>query len=759
MSEESVNVLLEDRNGNEISTTLLDNESLENEEKEGKYYYVSAGDNESITSRIACGQVEIFPTIVEQSSESDEESTRKSEKYQKSSIISALGKVVIPLTSSSSNTLNISNTSEKSKECLERNSINNNSIVDNDDQASFDGRKDKNDSSSQSPVEQKVLKMQSQEWEVHNEQKDKKIKGILNKSQPNNNNKNHQYVFQATNTEGCNKDHKYSTDSKYEVVDFNSESTIIQEDNETKKPESTIRFSDTMKSFSNLQKNDKKEKDEKDIKNSKEPIEIQSSEEYNIPYTNFSKSQLIMIYLIIVYIGFLGPLCGNIYIPALPVIQDAFGVGVTEINGTVAIFMALFAVMPLIWGIYADFGGRKFLYIISLIILACANTLLAAVPANIVALYILRCVQVVGASAAISLGTGTVADISDLKDRGKAIALFMLGPNMGPILAPVFAGLILMNGDDWRWLFGFTAIASGAALVAVLVLLPETLRCIVGNSDPRWSNTPNQYSENADYEENQFQERRCQTPWKLFSHLGPQKPVSDSQEFRNLYPHPPKLSFQSYIKLFFHPPILCASLSISFLFSSYYALSVTLARFLKNNYNYDMLQIGGAYACPGISMILGSQSGGWISDRMRRRWVRCHEGEQYPCEYRLHLQYLGIALCVIGCIGYGWSIEKKYHIALILTFSGILAFGLTLCNNTSMTYLTELFPKRVSGVISVCSFYRNVGAAISSLIAAKLVNAIGAGWAFTYFGLCNVIPFFLIFYVINRKKINERLRL
>ncbi|CCH59284.1 hypothetical protein TBLA_0B04480 [Henningerozyma blattae CBS 6284] len=475
-----------------------------------------------------------------------------------------------------------------------------------------------------------------------------------------------------------------------------------------------------------------------------------------IPYTKFTKAQQFVIFCIIVYIGFLGPMCGNIYIPALPILQEEFQVTTTTINGTVSIFMGLFAFMPLVWGMFADFGGRKFLYIISLFIFTVANILLASLPANIIALYLVRVLQVVGASAAISLGTGTVADISPPKHRGKSVALFMLGPNMGPIIAPIIAGLILMNSNQWRWLFGFSAICTGVALMIVIVILPETLRCIVGNNDPKWSRSQrgtSQYNESkekfeGDREEIREIESLNDPRWNLCSNLGIQKPVSDDEQFKQLYPKPPKPTLKQYGKLFIYPPITLVSTSIAFLFSSYYGFSVTFAHFLKEDYNYGMLQIGGAYSCPGICMILGSQSGGWLSDNLRKRWLKKNEGQNFPIERRLVLQFIGIVLSIIGSIGYGWSIKKHYHIAIVLMFSGFLAFGLTWCNNTTMTYLTELIPRRVSGVIAVCSFFRNVGAAVSAAISMKLVDKIGVEWTFTYFGVCNLIPLFILIVLI-----------
>lgn len=455
------------------------------------------------------------------------------------------------------------------------------------------------------------------------------------------------------------------------------------------------------------------------------------------PYTCYNGRQILIIFSIIIFIGFLGPMAGNIYIPALPLLQKEFNVGTTTINSTVSVFMAVFSIGPLFWGFYADLTGRKFLYVVSLSSLVVVNILLATVPSNIAALYILRIFQAFGSSSVIALGTGTVTDIISPRHRGKAIAYFMMGPNMGPILAPIIAGLILMRSDTWRWLFGFTSIMSGTGLLLVVAILPETLRCIVGNRDPKWT----------------AKDKQLSGPRIEFcKDLGIQRPRDNGIQFEKLYPRPAKPTLKMYWKMLKFPPLLIASMSSAMLFTNYYAFSVTFSHFLQSSYNFSMLSVGIAYVCPGIAMLLGSQIGGHLSDHLRQKWLRKHEKQTFPLEYRLLLQVWGILINTIGCIGYGWSIQRHYHVVVIFVFSALNAFGLTWANNTTMTYLTELMSKRVSGAIAISSFLRNIGATISSAIIIILCQEMGSGWCFTGLGLCNILSLLAIWYLIHYQR-------
>lgn len=469
---------------------------------------------------------------------------------------------------------------------------------------------------------------------------------------------------------------------------------------------------------------------------SKETLAFNKSVD-TLKYSAFTRGQKIMIFGIIMFIGFLGPTSGNIYVPALPLLQQKFHTTTGIINATVSVFMAVFAVGPLFWGIFADFGGRKILYLISLFLMVIVNILLATLPENIGCLFFLRIMQAFSSSSVIALGAGTVTDLISPVNRGKAIAYFMMGPNIGPIIAPVIAGLILINENNWRWLFGFTAIMSGAALLLVFIFLPETLRCIVGNGDPNWKYTGLIEPKH----------KTTRAPWKFCKDIGILKPCSDDPRFQELFPRPNKIGIKGYWMMIKSKPIMFTSIANSFLFANYYAFSVTFSSFLKTQYNYSMLKIGLCYVCPGLAMVIGSQIGGHLSDLLRKRWKRKHGSKPFALEKRLMLNIVGIVINSIGCIGYGWSIHESLPIPVILLFTAFIASGLTWCNNTTMTYLTEMLSRKAASTVALSSCFRNIAAAISSLIISTMCNLMGTGWCFTGLGLLNVVSIILIVYL------------
>lgn len=196
-----------------------------------------------------------------------------------------------------------------------------------------------------------------------------------------------------------------------------------------------------------------------------------------------------------------------------------------------------------------------------------------------------------GAASVLSLGAGTVADITEPKRRASAISIVLLGPQLGPVLGPLLGGTIT-GGASWRWIFGFlgmdppfclwddrihidklfhSAITCFAVYVILLFCLPETLRSIVGNGS-------------------------CYTNESWIIRLKFRQPrVADPTEF----PRPPPPTLLGLIKLLRYAPITIVSVNNALLFAAFYGINVTLPRFLEEYYDFTSTEVGVAYLAPG----------------------------------------------------------------------------------------------------------------------------------------------------------------
>ncbi|EAQ88648.1 hypothetical protein CHGG_05267 [Chaetomium globosum CBS 148.51] len=365
------------------------------------------------------------------------------------------------------------------------------------------------------------------------------------------------------------------------------------------------------------------------------------------PYSAFLLWRRRFILIIITVAGFFGPLAGGIYLPALPGLEHEFQASATAINISVSVFMLTFAFGPLFWSSFADWKGRRPLYLISLAIYIGSNVLLAAVPANYGALVLLRIVQAFGSSAVVSMGAGSVADTTEPKGRAFAMSIFLTGPQCGPVLGPVLGGALAEA--DWRWIFGFLAISGFALWLVILFALPETLRARVGNG--------------AIYESRGF----FVWPPQLSSPLAPSWARG---------PAPPKPTLKGYWRLFVYPPIGIVTINTALLYSTYFAIAVQLPTELAVRYHWSSSAVGAGFLAVGVAMIVGSLCGGRFSDWRRARAAKVAPDGKVDPEFRLADQIWGVLVCVAGCVMYGWLIQFSCHPAAVLFATFLSEFHL-----------------------------------------------------------------------------------
>lgn len=437
-------------------------------------------------------------------------------------------------------------------------------------------------------------------------------------------------------------------------------------------------------------------------KKSSSPAE-ETAKSIDEPYCSLSFKRKAIIIGVVTVTGCLGPISGNIYVPILPRLQDVFQVSRTAMNGTISVFMGVFAFAPLIWASWADYGGRKSLYLGPLLFFIVANILLATVPANIGALYVLRIVQAVGASSVMSVGAGTIADVIEPKNRAKAISIFMWGPQLGPVFGPL---LSMISTASWRWIFGFLAIFGFVVYLCILFLLPETLRYLVGDC--------------SCYLDGIFVKPR------LF-----QRKVVEG------YPRPPKPSIKNYYHLIKFKPVLLCSINSGMLFASFYGVMVTFSHILQDHYSFNDVQTSLSYLCPGCALIIGLTIGGWLSDKLRGRIIA--QSRIYVPENRFSIQVAGLFLSMTGLIGYAWTVDKHAPVWSIFIFTFLSGFGMTWVFVATTTYLTECLTTQPSANVAIGNLMRNIAAAICTAIIDILIKKMGFGWCMTGLGLLNLI--------------------
>jgi multidrug resistance protein len=78
-----------------------------------------------------------------------------------------------------------------------------------------------------------------------------------------------------------------------------------------------------------------------------------------------------------------------------------------------------------------------------------------------------------GACTADAIAGGLMADIWGPLQRGRAFAVFMAAPLLGPGVGPII-GAYISDGISWRWAFWITSIAAAVFFAAAVIFLKET---------------------------------------------------------------------------------------------------------------------------------------------------------------------------------------------------------------------------------------------------------------------------------------------
>ena len=125
----------------------------------------------------------------------------------------------------------------------------------------------------------------------------------------------------------------------------------------------------------------------------------------------------------------------KIFKASLLQVSAALNTTPTITNLSVAFYMLSMSIFPLWWSSFSETLGRRTIYVVSFSLFLLWN-ILSALSKNIAMLVIMRILGGGAAASVQAVGAGTMADIWEPRERGKAMGIFYLGPLMGYVRAP-----------------------------------------------------------------------------------------------------------------------------------------------------------------------------------------------------------------------------------------------------------------------------------------------------------------------------------
>ncbi len=172
-------------------------------------------------------------------------------------------------------------------------------------------------------------------------------------------------------------------------------------------------------------------------------------------------------------LAMLMPLSIDMYLPALPVIAEQFGVPAGSAQMTLSTYILGFAVGQLLYGPMADSIGRKPVILGGTLIFAAA-AVACALAQSIEQLITMRFFHGLAAAASSVVINALMRDIYPREEFSRMMSFVMLVTTIAPLLAPMVGGAVLV-WFSWHVIFWILAIAALLASVMIMLFIRETL--------------------------------------------------------------------------------------------------------------------------------------------------------------------------------------------------------------------------------------------------------------------------------------------
>lgn len=168
----------------------------------------------------------------------------------------------------------------------------------------------------------------------------------------------------------------------------------------------------------------------------------------------------------------LAPLSMDMYLPALPLLTDVFGVATSMVQLTLTATMAGMAIGQIFAGPISDMKGRRGPLYVGLLVFA-LSALICAFATSIWVFLTFRFIQGLAGAVGIVIARAIARDICAGPELTKFFSMLMLVNGLAPVLAPVVGGQILLVAS-WRGVFAFLG-CIGLVLTAASFMFKETL--------------------------------------------------------------------------------------------------------------------------------------------------------------------------------------------------------------------------------------------------------------------------------------------
>jgi MFS transporter, DHA2 family, multidrug resistance protein len=156
---------------------------------------------------------------------------------------------------------------------------------------------------------------------------------------------------------------------------------------------------------------------------------------------------------------------------ALPYMQGSLSASYSQMTWVLTSYVVMSAIMTAPLGWLSARYGRKRLFIVCLSGFTVASAL-CGLANSLVQIVLFRLLQGAFGAAMSPLSQATMLDIYDIKQRGKAMAVFSMGVMLGPIIGPTLGGYLTAD-LSWRWVFYVNVPFGIATIIGLMLFMPR----------------------------------------------------------------------------------------------------------------------------------------------------------------------------------------------------------------------------------------------------------------------------------------------
>ncbi|KAI0149471.1 putative MFS transporter [Xylariaceae sp. FL1272] len=396
-------------------------------------------------------------------------------------------------------------------------------------------------------------------------------------------------------------------------------------------------------------------------------------------------------------------LAATMFAPGAAQLASDFGITSSTVEAlTVSLYVLGFALGPLVLAPLSECYGRLPMYYFCNTVYL-AFTIGCAFSTNTAMFLVFRFICGSAASGPLTIGGGTIADITPPETRGKAIALFSVGPLLGPVLGPIIGGFVVQN-VGWRWTFRILLIVSAIILLTTILFMRETSATIL-------------------LQRKTVDLRKTSGNEKLVSKMARDETPKDT--LLRAIVRPIKM-------LVFMPIVLLLSLYSGLLFGIIFLLFTTFPAVFEGVYGFSEGIVGLAYLGLGFGFITGLALFSLLSDKLLKQ--KSDKSPIKPEQRLVLMMWLG-PITPIGCFIYGWT--AYYHVHWIVPIIGtyIIGLGSLFIVIPAQIYLVDCFGAAASAsALAANMLIRSPFGAFLDLAAAPLYERLGLGWGNSVLG-------------------------